>query len=114
MVTSKQELIEAIEKIGYIKMEDRIQYIPDLSILSLMENRGLKGDRLALNFIFQNDKGISIIRHEGSYGGYDGLFEIGVTDENGHLIYDTEITDDVIGHLELEEVLEIINKIKKL
>lgn len=47
-----------------------------------------------------------------------GLFEIAVlkkvTDDNYKLCYDTPITDDVIGWLNNEQVIEILEQIKNL
>lgn len=47
-----------------------------------------------------------------------GLFEVAVlkklTDNNYSLCYSTPITDDVIGWLDNEQVIEILEKIKKL
>tara|TARA_R100000152_G_C6782293_1_gene219622 strand:+ start:764 stop:1087 length:324 start_codon:yes stop_codon:yes gene_type:complete len=71
---------------------------------------------------FSNNRGISIIRNEFTYGGTEGLYEIAVvawwTDKKGnkdHAVdYSTEITDDVIGHLTMEDVEKIAERIKKL
>jgi hypothetical protein len=71
---------------------------------------------------FDNNRGISIISSEFSYGGAEGLYEIAVVawweDKKGnkdHAIdYSTEITDDVIGHLTMEDVEKIAERIKKL
>lgn len=47
-----------------------------------------------------------------------GLFEVAVlikrTEKNYDLCYSTPITDDVIGCLNNEEVIEILEKIKNL
>lgn len=63
---------------------------------------------------FDNGWGASIIRNEMSYGGRDGLYEIAVLDSDGNISYDTEVTDDVIGYLEEEEVISVLEKIKQL
>jgi len=71
---------------------------------------------------FDNNRGISIISSEFSYGGTKGLYEIAVVawweDKKGnkdHAVdYSTEITDDVIGHLTMEDVEKIAERIKKL
>ena len=46
---------------------------------------------------FPNGYGASVIRHDFSYGGKDGLWEMAVLKE-GDLCYNTHITNDVIGH----------------
>jgi len=67
---------------------------------------------------FDNNYGASVVCHDGSYGGQQGLWEIAILwffDKDSYSItYDTPITDDVIGWLEWEEVEEYLEKIKKL
>lgn len=63
---------------------------------------------------FPNGYGASVIRNPYSYGGDKGLWEIAVLDENGSLTYKTPITDDVIGHLNDDDVIEVLNQIKEL
>lgn len=71
------------------------------------------GDSYAHEFTFENGYGASVIKHYGSYGYYEDLFELAVLYE-GELSYNTPITDDVIGHLTNDEVLELLKKIKNL
>ena len=63
---------------------------------------------------FPNGYGASVVQHEYSYGGKDGLFELAVLDSNGNMIYDTPITDDVIGYLVKGSVKHYLTMIKKL
>ncbi|AWN05249.1 hypothetical protein SEA_IBANTIK_25 [Streptomyces phage Ibantik] len=63
---------------------------------------------------FTNGYGASVVRHTFSYGGDEGLFEVAVINEKGHLDYSTHITDDVLGRLSEEEVLEILKDISDL
>ena len=69
-------------------------------------------------FRFENDYGASVVKHFGSYGFEDDLFELAVLDykknELGLLCYDTEITNDVEGYLTNDDVLELLSKIKQL
>ena len=65
------------------------------------------GGRQKLYF-FKNGYGASVIKHAGSYGGKKGLWELAVLDSEGSLIYDTEITNDVIGHLNDPEVDQLL------
>lgn len=62
---------------------------------------------------FDNGYGASVIKHDYSYGGRDGLWEIAVL-ENDELCYTTPITEDVIGHLSWENVENYLQKIKEL
>lgn len=64
-------------------------------------------------FEFENSFGASVVKHIGSYGSEEDLFELGVLKE-GHLCYSTPITNDVIGRLKNEEVLELLERIKAL
>lgn len=68
-------------------------------------------------FHFKNHFGASVIKHYGSYGFDDDLFELAVIKKvikHWELCYDTPITNDVIGYLTNEEVLEYLKKIKEL
>lgn len=62
---------------------------------------------------FDNGYGISVIRTSFSYGQENGLYECAVMKE-GHLCYDTGITNDVIGRCTPEEVTEIMCMIQNL
>lgn len=66
-------------------------------------------------FSFPNGYGASVVRGGYTYGGSEGLWELAVLDADGHLTYNTPITDDV-GHLEPFDVgrhLEAISKLEK-
>ena len=98
--------------------------------MNLVLNSGVFGSNLIINrnlhdgrqyvFRFMNNYGASVVKHSGSYGCYNDLWELAVLKFIGpgvwdwDLDYDTEITDDVIGHLDDIEVCEILAKIKEL
>lgn len=66
---------------------------------------------------FDNGYGVSIVKHDFSYGGNLGLWELAVLEgnkDNSRLCYETPITSDVLGYLENDEVNEIVDKIKAL
>lgn len=67
---------------------------------------------------FGNGFGASVVRHPGSYGYREGLYELAVLKFNEgnkwSLCYTTEITDDVLGWLSFSEVEETLNKVKEL
>lgn len=68
-------------------------------------------------FKFDNGFGASVIKHFGSYGFENDLFEIGILEWDGedhHLTYDTPISNDVIGYLTNEEVMNYLYQIKGL
>lgn len=87
-----------------------------------LSNRPLNG---GIQYIarFENNYGASIVQHAYSYGGGRGLWELAVIffDENTtgvdcgfELVYNTPITDDVIGYLEETEIDDILLRIEKL
>ena len=63
---------------------------------------------------FDNGYGASVVKHEFSYGGKDGLYELAVLDKDGNLTYDTPITNDVIGYLREIDVTDVMIKIQQL
>lgn len=69
-------------------------------------------------FKFENNYGASVVKHFGSYGYEQDKFELAVLrfEENGtdYITYNTPITDNVIGWLDNNEVLELLKKIKNL
>ena len=66
---------------------------------------------------FENGYGASVIKHEFSYGGQAGLWELVVLKYNGEgiddwdITYETEITNDIIGWLSLEAVEDLLVRI---
>lgn len=69
-------------------------------------------------FKFENHFGASVVKHDGSYGHEEDLWEIAVIrfyrEDKWDLTYDTDITDDVIGWLNDEEVIERLKRISEL
>ena len=63
---------------------------------------------------FPNGYGASIIQHEYSYGGNEGLWEIGVLGQDGKLDYTTPITCDVLGYVPANEVMGYLEQIAAL
>lgn len=59
------------------------------------------------------DMDVSVIRSSMSYGGSEGLFELAML-RNDKCCYDTPITDDVRGWLEVEDVLDILKDIQRI
>jgi hypothetical protein len=71
-------------------------------------------DGIIARITFENGYGASVVRHEYSYGGKDGLYELAVLSNEGELTYDTPITNDVLGYLTDRDVTEVLIKIQQL
>jgi hypothetical protein len=67
---------------------------------------------------FENNYGASVVKHDSSYGGKDGLYELAVIeyDKSGDwdICYDTPITDDVLGYLTEDNVTDYLTQIEQL
>ena len=66
---------------------------------------------------FRNGYGCSIIQHDQSYGNEYGLYELAVikfTSDRWGITYDTPITDDVLGSLPTERIMELLPEIYSL
>ena len=69
-------------------------------------------------FKFDNGYGASVIQGLYTYGGNEGLFEVAVlrfiNDDDYEICYDTPITEDVLGYLSENEVMESLRDIRNL
>jgi hypothetical protein len=64
---------------------------------------------------FRNGYGASIVRHNFSYGGKEGLYELAVLGEDGKLHYDNPVANgDVRGYLSEDDVTKLIKEIQQL
>jgi len=79
-------------------------------IIGMDENR----DGVYARMMFENGYGISVIKSSFSYGGKNGLYELAVLDTDGEITYETDVTDDVIGHLTPEQVTETMAFVQAL
>jgi hypothetical protein len=80
--------------------------------LQFKQHRELNG--VVARITFDNGYGASVVKHQYSYGGDKGLYELAVLDKDGELTYDTPITDDVIGYLREIDVTDVMQKIQQL
>ena len=62
---------------------------------------------------FPNGYGASVIKGPYTYGGKKGLWELAVL-KGEELCYDTDITSDVIGHLNDPEMDAVLRQIERL
>jgi len=63
---------------------------------------------------FENGYGVSVITGVHAYSSDDMPYELAVLGKDGHLTYDTPITDDVIGHLNEDRVSSIMIQVQNL
>lgn len=73
--------------------------------------RGLHIGGSQWKFRFPNGYGASVI--DDGYGAEAGLYELAVL-RGGHIVYDTPITDDVLGWLTEDQVTEALDQIEAL
>ena len=74
--------------------------------------RGLQAPGKQWKFLFPNGFGASVIND--GYGGDRGLYEVAVLGLDGHLTYDTSVTNDVLGFLSESEVVDALDAIEAL
>lgn len=68
-------------------------------------------------FVFPNCFGASVIRNPYSHGGPQGLYELAVLRKHRkhwEISYDTPIASDVLGNLEVDDVVKALEDISKL
>lgn len=65
-------------------------------------------------FKFPNGFGASVIIGAMTYGGSEGKYELAVLMSTGKITYKTEITDDVIGYLTVDQVNDLLDQIASL
>ena len=75
---------------------------------------GFYGDGVKAEVSFPNGWGASIVRHNHTYGGDRGLFELAVIDAEGEINYSTSVTNDVLGWLNPGDVEATLSKISAL
>lgn len=82
----------------------------DLEFIELVPNM----NGVSARIMFENGYGVSVVCHSFSYGGDAGLYELAVLDTDGEITYDTDVTDDVIGHLTPEQVTKTMAFVQAL
>jgi len=71
-------------------------------------------DGVGYDYLFPNGYGASVVMDTGFlHGGKRDLWELAVL-KDGYLCYDTDITNDVIGHLNDPEVDQLLERIANL
>ena len=70
------------------------------------------GNGVQARMDFDNEYGVSVVKFNGSYG-YPNLWEVAVM-YKGSLTYNTDITDDVLGHQNDQDVTDIMERVQAL
>lgn len=81
------------------------------SVTNVTEVALLGGKQVLVEFT--NGYAASVVKHQYSYGGDRGLWELAVL-HDGHLVYDTPVTGDVLGYLGSEELPDLFTQIAAL
>jgi hypothetical protein len=100
----------------------RLQDLYSSEIGKLVEITGVRAEGTTfcnkpayqMEFKFENGFGASVVCHSGSHGSREGLLELAVLGSKGGIVYHTDITSDVLGHLTAQEAYNILEKIKLL
>tara|TARA_R110000868_G_C10689502_1_gene748177 strand:- start:90 stop:398 length:309 start_codon:yes stop_codon:yes gene_type:complete len=71
------------------------------------------------HYIFDNNYGVSVIRGPYTYGGLKGLYELAVLYmdselNESELVYDTPVTNDLVGHLTPDDVTRLMKQVSEL
>ena len=91
-----------------------MKYIP------VIDKKHPLGDGIQKIYRFANNYGASVVQSYGSYTDNDKEWELAVIhfdspdNDSYRLTYTTPITDDVIGHLSVQQVNRILARIEKL
>ena len=97
------------------KTFDDLELIKVESIDGIEEEVNMFDKGVRSKIQFDNGYGASVVSHNYSYGGKEGLYELAVLDENGNLHYDNPVANgDVRGHLTEEEVTDLLKQIQDL
>lgn len=83
--------------------------------LEFIELKDLFYNGVQCRIQFDNGYGASVVRHNFSYGGKEGLYELAVLGEDGKLHYDNPVANgDVKGYLTEEDVTDLLKQIQDL
>lgn len=95
------------------------KYLKESYIAHPMFLRGWPSDSIHYIFRFENGYGASVIKNFASYGHEDDLWELAVVvfekdSDRYELVYDTDITCEVVGYQTDREIRNLLGRIKKL
>ncbi len=62
---------------------------------------------------FENGYGVSVIQTPFSYTNGDNEYEVAIM-KDGHITYDTKLTEDVLGHQTVEDINNLLLEVERL
>ena len=68
---------------------------------------------IGMTYTVENGYQASVVCHSFSYGGDNGLYEIAVMVDDV-IVYDTPVANDNLGHLTMDNVIDVLRDIKEL
>lgn len=71
-------------------------------------------DGFGCDVYFKNKYIASIVKHKRSYGYNEGLYEIAVMNEKHNIVYDTQVTEDVLGYVDVKDIPKYLKQISEL
>ena len=122
----KTDLIkEQTEKIGFLETAEMMGLSLE-KVLEIVESKHLifkdlkfvptepflDGIKSLLHF--ENGYGVSVVKHKYSYGNGKGLYEMAIMNKDNDIVYNTPITEDVLGYLTEDDVSNYMIKVQKL
>jgi hypothetical protein len=111
------EMVAELVKIGSVKdlRTANPAYTPEVQAImkAIYAAMGFTWEEVALEVGCPNGYAASIARNPGTYGAADGRYEVAVY-RNGTIVYDTPVTDDVLGNLTESEVVDAVRQIAAL
>ena len=85
----------------------------DLEFTEMVNDYNVNGKRARM--MFDNGYGVSVVQSDMTYGGKEGLYELGVLDNpKGSVVLYTSVTNDVLGWLTEDEVTKHMAEVQEL
>lgn len=105
--------------LSFINSDEQAVLLPWMNYIVLARPVSrIRGDQLL--FGFENGFGASVVRGGTSYGAGSGRFELTVitfkndNPANFQLVYHTDVTDDVLGWLTIDDVVRHLAQVQQL
>jgi hypothetical protein len=116
---------EQTEKIGFLETAEMMGLSLE-KVLEIVESKHLIFkdlkfvptepflDGIKSSLHFENEYGVSVVRHKYSYGYGLGLYEMAIMNKDNDIVYNTPVTNDVLGYLTENDVSNYMIKVQRL